>query len=139
MLRVLIDTNVILDVLMKREPHFENSYAFLKLCGAQITGLIAASQTTDIFYILRREGTDCDAVKSAIKKLTDNLRVIDVNAADVENALSSDFKDYEDALLAFGGKRHRADFIITRNKKDFECSPVNALSPTDFLERFFSE
>jgi len=138
-MKALIDTNVILDVFSGREPHFEASSAFLRLCGTQITGLIAASQTTDIFYLLRREGKNAAEAKTIIQKLTDNTKIIDVTTTDVKNALASDMADYEDALLAFGGKRIKSDYIVTRNEKDFAKSPVPALSPQSFLEQFFSE
>ncbi|MDR1247114.1 MAG: PIN domain-containing protein [Clostridiales Family XIII bacterium] len=134
-MRVLIDTNVILDVLTGREPHCEYSAAFLKLCGMRITGLMTASQTTDIFYLLRREGKDTESAKAIIRKLADNVKIVDVTAFDVENALVSDMPDYEDALLAFCGKRRKADYIVTRNEKDFRQSPVPALSPQAFLAR----
>jgi len=137
-MKILIDANVIIDVLIGREPHFESSAAILKLCGIQITGLIIASQTTDIFYLLRRNGKNSDEAKLILQKLTNNLKVTDVTAADVRNALDSNMSDYEDALLAFCGKRQKAEYIVTRNEKDFEKSPVTALSPQAFLEQFFS-
>jgi predicted nucleic acid-binding protein len=134
-MKALIDTNVILDVMTGREPHYEYSAAFLKLCGTRITGLMSASQTTDIFYLLRREGKDAQSAKEIISKLADNVKIVDVTAVDVKNALASDMPDYEDALLAFCGKRRKADYIVTRNEKDFRQSPVPALSPQAFLSR----
>ena len=137
-MKVLVDTNVILDVLTRREPHFEHSAAFLRLCGTRLTGCVAASQTTDIFYVLRREGVDAQAAKRLVKKLTDNTKIVDINAADVQAALASDMPDYEDALLACCAKRQRASYIITRNEKDFKQSPVPALSPQAFLEQLYA-
>jgi len=134
-MKVLIDTNVILDVLTKREPHFEHSAAFLRLCGTRITGCVAASQTTDIFYVLRREGVEAQAAVALLKKLTDNVKVVDTNAADVQAALASDMPDYEDALLACCANRQRAVCVVTRNEKDFALSPVRAISPKAFLEQ----
>jgi predicted nucleic acid-binding protein len=116
----------------------EASSAVLKLCGAQITGLILASQTTDIFYILCREGKTVEEAKSVIRKLTENVKILDVIADDAKTALDSDMTDYEDALLAYSAKRHKADRIITRNASDFINSPIPALSPQNFLEEFFS-
>ena len=109
-MKVLIDTNVILDVLIGNQPHVVSSASFLKLCGTSVTGMLAASQTTDIFYILRREGKGAAEAKALIMKLTDRLTVIDVTSADVKSALESGMQDYEDALLAFGGMRHKADY-----------------------------
>ena len=136
-MKTLIDTNVILDVLTSREPYVEYSSAFLKLCGVQLTGLMAASQTTDIFYMLRREGQDSASSRMVIQKLTENVKVVNVTAADVKNALASDMTDYEGALLSIVGKRQKVDYIITRNEKDFRQSHVLPLSPQAFLERYY--
>ena len=137
-MKVLIDTNIILDVLTKRDPHYKFSSSFLKLCGTRVTGCIAASQITDIFYILRRDGKNAVSAKNIVKKLTDNIKQVDVTAADVQNALASNMPDYEDALLAYCAKRQKADYVITRNEIDFKLSPVPALSPQQFLKQFFS-
>ena len=137
-MKVLIDTNVILDVLTRREPHFAFSMAVLKLCGTQVTGCVIASQTTDIFYLLRRFGKDAQSAKALINNLANNLKVLDSTAADVQNALASPMPDYEDALLACCARRQKAEYIITRNENDFQLSQVPALSPQVFLERFFS-
>ena len=134
-MKVLIDTNVIFDVLARRKPHFEQSAVFLRLCGSRLTGCVVASQTTDIFYLLRREGMDTQAAKALVKKLTDNVKVGEINAADVQAALASDMPDYEDALLACCAKRQRAACIVTRNEKDFKQSPVRAISPQAFMEQ----
>ena len=128
-MRVLIDTNVIIDVLTRRHPLYGNSAAVLRMCGDQWTGLITASQTTDIFYLLRREKKSAAEAKAIIQKLVDNLTVADVTVADVKNALVSEMDDYEDALLAFCGKRRKADYIITRNDRDFKNSPIKAVTP----------
>ena len=138
-MRVLIDTNVILDILTKREPHYEHSAALLRLCGARINGFMTANQTTDIFYMLCREGLKEADAKAVLHKLTDNLKVIDVTVADVMNALVSEISDYEDTLLAFCSKRKKIDYIITRNERDFRQSPVPALSPQAFLESLYEE
>lgn len=137
-MKALIDTNIILDVLCKREPHLANSLAILKLCPAGITGIINHKQTADIFYVLKRQSVDVSEIKTIIHKLSDNLKIVDAAGADVKPALDSDIKDYEDALLAFTAKRQKAEYIITRNEHDFANSPVPALSPQDFLEEFFS-
>ena len=139
-IKVLIDTNVILDVMMNRAPHYGNSSAFLKLCSSQMPGLITATQTKDIFYLLETVGKkSASEAKAFIRKLTDNIKAINVNMSDVSYALDSEMDDYEDALIAFCGKRHKVDYIITRNENDFIKSPVPALSPQAFLEQFFSK
>ncbi len=137
-MKVLIDTNVFLDVFLKREPHYELSAELLGKCGAKVVGCISASQTTDIFYLLRRAGHDANAARSIIRKITENVKTVDVTAADVNNALASEMPDYEDALLDCQAKRHRIEYIITRNEKDFKGSQVPAISPQMFLEKLYS-
>ena len=137
-MKALIDTNVILDVLTKREPHFEFSASFLRLCGRQVIGCVIASQTTDIFYMLRRAGKDVQSAKDVVKKLTNNVKVLDITAVDVQSALAAEMPDYEDSLLACCAKRQNMDYIVTRNEKDFKSAQVPALSPRTFLERLFS-
>ena len=137
--KVLIDSNVILDVLMKRTPHFEDSFAFLKLCTMQtpLMCVITATQTKDIFFMLERYGKkSVDEAKGIIRTLTSHIDIIDVNYEDVERALSSPIKDYEDALIMFCAERHGVDCIVTRNERDFVDSPVQALTPTAFLAKF---
>jgi predicted nucleic acid-binding protein len=137
-MKVLIDTNVILDVLQKREPHYETSAAVLKLCGPRLRGYISANQTTDIFYVLRRHGHDATKAKAILKKLTDNVKILDVTAADVDNALASAMPDFEDALLAAQALRQKAEYIVTRNENDYKLSQVPAISPQAFLDKLYS-
>jgi predicted nucleic acid-binding protein len=135
-MKVLIDTNVILDVLTKRDPHYASSASFLKLCGKKVVGCISTSQTTDVFYLLQRFGLDAAEAKEAIQKLTDHLKLLDLISSDVENVLRSEVSDYEDALLTFQAQRQKVDFIVTRNEKDFKQSRVSAISPKEFIELF---
>jgi len=136
-MRVLIDTNVLIDVFAEREPHHRYSASVLGLCGKRITGCITVSQTNDIYYILRRAGKSVVSAKNIIKTLTDNVKVVTSNSADVQNALASEMPDYEDALLACCAKRQKARYIVTRNEKDFNESPVPAIAPQAFLEQYY--
>ena len=137
-MKALIDTNVIINALMSREPWATTSQKLLRLIAMEkLNGYIAVSQTTDIFYLLCRQGVDKAAAKNIIKKLINSVKVVDITPTDVQNALASDINDYEDALLAYCGKRHKAGCIITRNKKDFEKSPILVLAPDEFIEKYF--
>lgn len=89
-----------------------------------------------MYDMLRRYGQDARQAKDIVKKLSENLKVLDINATDVQSALNNEMTDYEDALLACCAKRQKAEYIITRNEKDFKLSSVPALSPQVFLEKF---
>jgi len=137
-MKALIDTNVIMDVIMVREPHYRASSDILELCGKRIKGIMTVNQTSDICYLLRREKQSIATVKTVLRKLFANLKLIDATVGDAKNALSSGMSDYEDALLAYAAKRQKADYIVTRNEKDFAGSPVEAVSPAAFLEKLYA-
>jgi len=137
--KVVVDTNVVLDVMMNRVPNAVESSDVLRICSSQLSGMITATQTKDIFFLMERWGKKTPAeAKELIRKLKDNLKVLDVNLKDVNSALECEMDDYEDALIAHCGNRHKADYIITRNENDFKQSPVPALTPTEFLNEFYS-
>lgn len=133
-MKVLADTNVILDILLKREPHFTASYTVLDLAAqGKIKVLLTASCVTDIHYLLRRSGLDPTAAKTALLQLLTIIELADVRPVDIERALYSKMTDFEDALVAEVADRTQCSHIITRNIKDFSDAKVPALTPLDFI------
>lgn len=133
-MKIMIDTNIVLDVLGRREPFFAQSEAILRLVAeGKARGAITANTVTDIYYILRKS-LDHETLKAALLGLMELLEVADVTGLECLAALGLPMKDYEDALLACCAKSWGADCIVTRNVKDFAGSPVRALSPDDFLK-----
>ena len=132
-MRALIDTNIILDVLCQRERFFENSSMVFKLCEMKkLDGVISALSIPNLVYIMRKE-LDHDAIKIVLQKLSLIFKIEDLKAADLLKAAVMDFKDYEDALQSVCAERTDADFIISRNVKDFQNSSVKAVTPEEFL------
>ena len=132
-MRALIDTNIILDVLCQRERFFENSSMVFKLCEMkELDGVISALSIPNLVYIMRKE-LDHDAIKIVLQKLSLIFKIEDLKAADLLKAAVMDFKDYEDALQSVCAERTNADFIISRNVKDFQNSSVKAVTPEEFL------
>lgn len=132
-MRALIDTNIILDVLCQREHFFENSSMVFKLCEMKkLDGVISALSIPNLVYIMRKE-LDHDAIKIVLQKLSLIFKIEDLKAADLLKAAVMDFKDYEDALQSVCAERTNADFIISRNVKDFQNSSVKAVTPEEFL------
>ncbi len=134
-MRVLVDTNVILDVLMRREPHFADSFALLELATeGKLTVLITATSITDIHYLLRRSGkADVDS-RSALQQLFSFALPADVRPEDIQHALQSSVADFEDAVAAEVAKRHQCQWILTRNIVDFSESSVPAMTPQEFMK-----
>ena len=134
-MKALIDTNVILDVLCKRAGFYEHAVQILKCCEVgKITGVISALTIPNIVYIMRKE-LDSQTTKDVVEKLQLLFSVADLKAEDIKKALALDFSDFEDALQSVCAQRVRADYLVTRNKKDFAASPVPAIEPAELLER----
>ena len=135
-MKVMIDTNVIIDVYQNRPPFVTTSAKILKLAESrEITGMVTASTITDIYYILGRHIKDRQQLKTLVQKFL--VKLLDVLVADVTEAFNLPMDDYEDALFAQCAKRAKADYIITRNTKDFASSPVPCMDPDTFLDKFF--
>ncbi len=134
-MRILIDTNVLLDVLMNRQPYVESATKIFKLCEVKkLLGSISALSIPNIVYIMRKE-LDADRVREILSQLTLIFDVADLKEDDLKKATLLPLKDYEDALQSVTAKRIRAEFIVTRNIKDFVGSKVPAIKPEELLDR----
>jgi predicted nucleic acid-binding protein len=135
-MKLLIDTNIILDALMNREPWAKSAQDIvLAIAEEKAEGCITASSFTDIHYLLHKHLRDKEQTKQALLDMLAIFNVLDVTGADCEKAFNLPMSDYEDALLAYCGKRHKVDWIITRDLKHYEGSPVKAVEPKEILMR----
>lgn len=135
-MRVLIDTNVILDILQKREPFFTDSYlALRRALENDAECLISASAATDIFYALRKSLGSAQQAKEHIDQLAQVVSFADVQGMDIHTALMRAMPDFEDAVVDAVAERSGASYILTRNIKDFTGSVVPAILPADFLNK----
>ena len=135
-MRILIDTNVILDILQKREPFFADSYrALRKAIEDDAECLLCASAVTDIFYVLRKALGSAQKAKEQIERLAQLVSFADVQGMDIHAALMRAMPDFEDAVVDVVAERNGANCILTRNIRDFAGSVVPAILPADFLSR----
>ena len=135
-MRVLIDTNVILDILQKRKPFFTDSYrALRRALENDAECLISASAATDIFYVLRKSLGSAQQAKEHIDQLAQVVSFADVQGMDIHTALMRAIPDFEDAVVDAVAERSGASYILTRNIKDFTGSVVPAILPADFLNK----
>jgi predicted nucleic acid-binding protein len=131
--RVFVDTDVILDVALAREPFVESSKLVLVLLENNIAiGFISSNEVANIYYILRKVGGDQNARKF-ISEIIKYLTVISIDHSDVINSLRSEFIDFEDSLQHFSAFRNQCDCIVTRNVDDYKHSEVNVYSPIEYL------
>ena len=140
MMKVLIDTNVILDLIGKRTPfHIAASRLIVLSAERKVDCFITSNMVTDIYYISCRHYANESEARDVIRKLIKILGVLDVGYKDCMKAFDLLLPDYEDALLSVCAKRAKCDYIITRDIKHFENSSVTPISPDDFLNRFHPE
>lgn len=134
-MKILIDTNVILDVLCNRKEFVNDSEKVFKLCEVKkLTGYISALSIPNIVYIMRKE-LDEQKIKEIIEKLTLVFDIVDLKGEDLKRAVALKFNDYEDAVQSQQAMRIKADYIVTRNIKDYINSKVMAIKPAELLER----
>ena len=136
-MKIMCDTNVIIDVLLEREPFIEDSYKVLKFCEEhKIDGFVSASSVTDIYYLVRKYTHSSDLAYKAVGKLLEIVKVCSVTNNDVLIAFQKKTKDFEDCLVATCAKSIHCDYIATRNKRDFEGFGISVLTPTEILLKF---
>lgn len=134
-MKVLVDTNIILDVLCNRKEFVENSAKVFKLCEVKkITGYVSALSIPNIVYIMRKE-LNAEKVKEIIEKLSLIFEIIDLKADDLKRATTLAFTDYEDAVQSAQADRIKANYIVTRNVKDYDKSKIKAIKPSELIER----
>jgi predicted nucleic acid-binding protein len=132
-LKVLFDTNVILDVLLERQPYMVSATKLMAAAEtSQISGYLGATTVTTIFYLYAKTSSSREA-KKALGQLLQIFNVAPVNHTILQAALTSDFKDYEDAVLHEAGVRAGIDCIVTRNAKDFSKARVAVYEPDDLV------
>lgn len=133
---VLIDTNILIDFLAKREFGYKTAETILSMCAEKkIKGFISAHSILDTLYILRKLPSEYRR-----RKMLDLCEIVDIvedNGEKIINALkNSDFADVEDCVISECALSADADYIITRNVKDFSESKVKAITPEEFLQKF---
>ena len=136
---LLVDTNIILDFIMKREPFYDAANEIMNKCrSGEITGYIALPSVTTIWYLLRKVP---DAKRRQIlMDISRLLTVASVGHSEVIRAIQMvDFPDFEDCIQDRCAEAVHANYIVTRNIKDFTCSEIQAILPEELLERMQSE
>jgi predicted nucleic acid-binding protein len=132
-MRILLDTNIVLDIALKREPYYSDSAnVFKKINNKTIFGFITATTITDIYYIAKKE----KGHYIAIDFITNLIQIVDIIGVDREiiiDSLTSQLLDFEDAIQSVASGFNNINFIITRNTRDFLNSEIKAITPTDFL------
>jgi predicted nucleic acid-binding protein len=133
-MKVLIDTNVVLDILLNNTIFYDNSMAVYVYAEQKyLTGYISASAVTDIYYIAGKSLGKTIA-HEAIKKMLQVFQPAAVTGDDIYKALELEWSDFEDSVQFVVGEGLSVDYIITRNTKDFTSGNIPTVTPEQFIE-----
>ena len=133
-MKILLDTNIVLDYILKRNPFFEHSKTIFEWAFEQkIIAFISASAVTDIYYLVQR-AKDKTTALNFIRDILQFTQIAGVDKDIILVALQSGINDFEDAVQNAAAENVGIKYIITRNVKDFSKSDINIISPDKFVE-----
>ena len=133
-MKILLDTNVIIDALTSREPWNKSAEKIFLMGANHIADLyITIGSATDIYYLLRKYVKDTAQSKQIMGKLYSLIGILDVTSKNCVEALASPISDYEDAVIEKVALSKNMDYIVTRNIKDYQAGMVKAILPDDFI------
>jgi len=132
--KVLIDTNIVLDIALNRKPFVEHAALLWRLAEQkEITAYLSNTSITDIFYIIRKHAGQ-EKARDFIADILDTFSLADIDEEGFREALHSGMSDFEDAVQYVICMRNGCDALATRNKVDFGERP-NVLDPAELIER----
>lgn len=135
-MKALIDTNIVLDFLCKREDFFEDADIIFQHCFSDVDGVIAGHTVSNLFYILQKHyNFTLEQCRTKIRNLCTLFDVAEINKEVVLSAIENeDFSDLEDSLQNECALNTAVDYIVTRNGDDFKNSKIAVVSPKEFIE-----
>ena len=132
-MKIFFDTNVILDVLTKREPFYINSAKILTFVNEKIvSGYISAITVNNIYYILRKL-KDKETAKNFIKEILESFEIIPLTKDILTQANKISTRDFEDGIQFFSALGCGCDFLITGNDKDYPKLGIKIITPAEFI------
>jgi predicted nucleic acid-binding protein len=134
--RVLIDTNILLDFLLQREPFFQDAeLLFDTINSGLVVGCVAATTLTDIFYIAQKHTRSIEQARQAVAEVLTVMTIFPVDRAVLESAFNSGLTDFE----IFCAVTQGLDAILTRDKRGFASSPIPVLAVGELLQQLGSK
>ena len=136
-MKLLIDTYVVLDVLLRREPFFRTAAEVLNLTQRDdVREYVSASAITDIYYIANKQLKDRAAVRDLLERLLKIVSVAAVSEQEIRNALNLTWADFEDSVQYSVALLNEMDGIVTRNPDDYQEANMRIWLPEQVLELF---
>ncbi len=132
-MKLLIDTNVLLDMVLKRNGYDISVKLFRRIREQGIFACITASSVTDLFYIIRKETHDTERTYVIMENIFCLVAVLSVTEKDIQDAFGQKWKDFEDCVQYMTGRNNRVDYLITANRKDYKDVSLSVLTPAEWL------
>jgi predicted nucleic acid-binding protein len=130
---ILIDLNILLDVLQKREPFYSASANLLAAVEkVRVDGYVAAHSLTTLFYLIKKDRGIADA-KALITNLLQFIKVASVDQTTIEQALNLNYPDFDDAVQMMCAVQCKVNCLVTRNIKDYQPALLPVMQPVDYL------
>ena len=138
-MKILIDTNIVIDALTSREPWSKSAEKIFIMAANNIVDMyITASAATDIYYLIRKYLHSTETARQIMGKLYSLAGILEVKGEELIDALASPITDYEDAVVEQVARRSGMECIVTRNQKDYEAGITKIFLPGDFI-RFMEQ
>ncbi len=135
-MKVMVDTNILLDFIQKRQPFFNSaSMIFALISEKKIVEFLPVHSITTLDYLIRKYSKELNSAEI----ISDLLNIFEVESLDkskIQSAVKLNFNDFEDAVVSILAETSNSDFIVTRNLLDFQNSKVPAITPDLFLTTF---
>jgi predicted nucleic acid-binding protein len=132
-MKILLDSNIAIDALLKRQPFLTSSVQVLGLSKLGIALFLSASTITDIYYIVSKALKSKKIAMSLLKNLLVSVDIAAVTGNEIRQAIGLDWGDFEDAVQYASGETIAVDYIVTRNKSDFVSAIIPIVSPDELL------
>ncbi len=138
MTKIFVDSDIILDLLAEREPHYIYAAKLFTLADLKKVRIFTSPLVfANLHYILKKLKSNNFALNN-LRKLKTLINILPVNEKIIEQALNSGFKDFEDAIQYFTAVNNGINLILTRNKKDYKKSKITVFTAEEFLKVRFS-
>lgn len=134
MIRVLLDTNIIIDFLTDRQPFSLHATDIFRQARTKSIELFTSSHSFATTHYIMKKLLPEKELRSVLTKLNQHLQILPVTEKEIQHALSSSHQDFEDSIQIFTALTGNIDYIVTRNIKDFKKSPVKVKTPDQLLQ-----
>ena len=136
MIELFVDSDIILDLLAQREPHYIHAARLFTLIDQnEVVAYTSPLIFANLHYLLKKQSSNLLALKN-LRKLKTLINILSIDEKVIEQSLNSEFNDFEDAIQYFTAVNNGITFIITRNKIDYKRSKIDVLTAEEFLKSF---